>query len=176
MKSVLKIYSLKLTTLFFIVLVNPTVQSIQLYSSRVLLMVLLVHFGVLLGPERGIAYNKILFGALLIYTVRFQFHCHCKFNCIIAEFFNGSYQSIFGSYQALLGACACKSCLLGVYSYRLSTFIFIVMADSASISFLTRRHARTHAHQENPLIEVGRAHLKMTKQYWLLNIWDLSNQ
>ena len=127
-------------------------------------MVLLVHFGVLLGPERGIAYNKILFGALLIYTVRFQFHCHCKFNCIIAEFFNGSYQSIFGSYQALLGACACKSCLLGVYSYRLSTFIFIVMADSASISFLTRRHARTHvrthAHQENPLIEVGRAHLK----------------
>ena len=40
--------------------------SIQLYSSRVLLLVLLVHFGVLLGPERGIAYSKILFGALLI--------------------------------------------------------------------------------------------------------------
>ena len=68
---------------------------------------------------------------------------------------------MFGSYQALLGAHAYKRCLLGVYSYRLATFIFIVMADSASISFLTRTDARTHAHQENPYIEVGQgqAHL-----------------
>ena len=43
----------------------------------------------------------------------------------------------------LLGAQAYKRCLLGVYSYRLATFIFIVMADSASISFLTRTEVRT---------------------------------
>ena len=36
-------------------------------------MVLLVHFGVLLGPERGIAYNKILFGLYSFTQLDFNF-------------------------------------------------------------------------------------------------------
>ena len=67
--------------------------------------------------------------------------------------------TLFGSYQDLLETPSFEKCPLRVYSSRLTTFTLIVMVNSASTSFLTRTYARTHAHLENPYIEVGRAHL-----------------
>ena len=68
--------------------------------------------------------------------------------------------TLYGSYQDILETPSFDKCPLRVYSSRLIIFILIVMVNSASESFLTCMHARTHAHPENPYIEVGRAHLK----------------
>ena len=51
----------------------------------------------------------------------------------------------FRSYQVLLESQAYEKCLLRAYSTRLTTFVFTVMVISASTSFLTRSHGRTHA-------------------------------
>ena len=54
-----------------------------------------------------------------------------------------SYWSNFRSYQVLLQCQPHEKHLLRVFSTRLTTFVFIVMAISASTSFLTRSHGRT---------------------------------
>ena len=64
--------------------------------------------------------------------------------------------TLFGFYQDLLGTQSFEKCPLRVYLSRLTTFTLYVMVNSASTSFLTR----THAHPENPYIEVGWTHLK----------------
>ena len=78
-----------------------------------------------------------------------------------------------GSYQFLPGSPTYENCLSGVYSSIVTTLIFIVMVNSAFTSFLRRTHVSTHARThgpthpglENPLIEVGRAHLKILVQF-----------
>ena len=63
------------------------------------------------------------------------------------------------AYQVLLGSPEYEKGLLGVYLYRLATFIFIDMVKVASKKF-SNMGVRMHWNLENSLIEVGWAHLK----------------
>ena len=76
--------------------------------------------------------NQVLHGSkpMKCETDNFIFHCHGQFNFVVAELYYGSYWSIFGSFHAMKGVqYTTKSCL-GLYSFRLSTFNFIVIVSS----------------------------------------------
>ena len=73
-------------------------------------------------------HEKCLQG-LLIETDHFIFHCHSQFNCVVGEYYE-SYWSILGSYNAMKGVYYTTKSCLGLYSFRPSTFNFIVIVSS----------------------------------------------
>ena len=87
-------------------------------------------FWVLPCPTGVPRISKMYFWNILINIDNFYFHCHGQLSLY-------KYSKI-------------PRCIFGIFSSILITFIFIVMVNSASKSFLPRTHAPTHPRTHAP--------------------------
>ena len=77
--------------------------------------------------------SKAYFVGLLIYMDNFYLHCHCQFIWIYFRVL----LIYFISYQVLFMFSVCQRCILLVYSSICTTFIPVVIVNSAGSIFLS---------------------------------------